>query len=305
MSFAKTLDFDSRTKTVAVLIACYNRIQTTKRCLVHLQKQKLGGCYKINTYVVDDGSSDGTGSMIISQFPEVTVIQGSGNLWWGGATRLAWEHASKTNPDYYLTLNDDLALHPNAIQSMLDASFRCGVKSLIVGPTECSKSGRISYTGRNKAAWPWQEDLWIPPGNEPIRCDMAVGNCLLVSSEVFRLVGMIDSQRFPHNFGDSALSLVASQFGISTFVAPSVVGVNEANSIHLNMPWHNRRLKFLETFRRCLAQKHYPPGPCFRWYLLRYGRVQAGFIFIGTYMKVILLIVRSRMQRLRSPDMKA
>ena len=73
----------------------------------------------IGTYVVDDGSEDGTSEAVLQTIPETHLIAGSGNLYWGGGMRLAFKEAMKDGWDFYLLLNDDVILKPSAIEILL------------------------------------------------------------------------------------------------------------------------------------------------------------------------------------------
>ena len=92
---------------VAVLLTCHNRKAKTIECLKSLFKaiQFSKADSSFSVYLVDDGSTDGTAEAVLSNFPEVNVINGSGNLFWAGGMRLAWNTALQSNPDYYLLLN--------------------------------------------------------------------------------------------------------------------------------------------------------------------------------------------------------
>ena len=69
---------------------------------------------EIDVFLVDDGSTDGTYEAIKSMFSDVNLIKGSGNLFWAGGMRLAWETALKNHDfNYFLLLNDDVILFPD------------------------------------------------------------------------------------------------------------------------------------------------------------------------------------------------
>ena len=97
-------------KNLAVLITCHNRLEKTKECLKSIYFQKKIEQYDVKVFLVDDGSTDGTPEYIKENFPEIILIQGDGNLYWGGGMYLAWEEALKykKNFDYFLWVNDDV-----------------------------------------------------------------------------------------------------------------------------------------------------------------------------------------------------
>lgn len=110
------------TLSLAILMTCYNRRQKTLDCLEALRKQELLPNLVVQVYLVDDGSTDGTGEAVKAAYPGIKVLQGNGNLFWNGGMRLAFSEAMKSDYDYYLWLNDDTLLYPRAIQSLLATS---------------------------------------------------------------------------------------------------------------------------------------------------------------------------------------
>ena len=59
--------------------------------------KKLGRGGNGEVFLVDDGSSDGTGIVVKEMFPEITVIQGNGKLFWNRGMFYAWDAASTKN----------------------------------------------------------------------------------------------------------------------------------------------------------------------------------------------------------------
>ena len=66
--------------SIAILITCHNRRDTTLTCLSNLTQQTLSS----TVYLVDDGSTDDTSLAVQSQYPDVNILSGSGSLFWGG-----------------------------------------------------------------------------------------------------------------------------------------------------------------------------------------------------------------------------
>lgn len=114
---------DSHTR-FAVLLTCFNRKEKTSRCLQILFEQGLPEGLEFQVFVCDDGSKDGTGEMLTTEFAEVTVVQGNGHLFWNGGTNLAWNAAKDSGKfDFFLWLNDDTYLRPNALIDLFHQYF--------------------------------------------------------------------------------------------------------------------------------------------------------------------------------------
>ena len=80
-------------KTVAVLIAAYNRKQTTLSCLNSLQALQLPGDVKLEIFLTDDASTDGTAQAVCNLYPQVHLLHGTGSLYWAGGMRYTWAKA--------------------------------------------------------------------------------------------------------------------------------------------------------------------------------------------------------------------
>ena len=90
---------------IYVLIPVHNRLKLTKNCVNSLLKQK--NCEKIKIVIVDDGSTDGTSDYFKKNFPKIDILQGTGNLYWGGAINYGIiKKKSKIN-DWLLIVNND------------------------------------------------------------------------------------------------------------------------------------------------------------------------------------------------------
>ena len=104
-------------QTIAVLLTVFNRKDKTLECLKRLYSQLPINGYQVDVYLTDDGCTDGTSEAVASQFPEVHIIQGSGNLYWNRGMYAAWREAAKNDYDYYLWLNDDTYVYSNMLIS--------------------------------------------------------------------------------------------------------------------------------------------------------------------------------------------
>ena len=79
---------------IAILMTCHDRVATTVACLRRLfaAVEQLEG-WACKVFLVDDGSTDGTGDRVRVEFPDVRVIDGDGTLYWAKGMRKAWEAA--------------------------------------------------------------------------------------------------------------------------------------------------------------------------------------------------------------------
>jgi GT2 family glycosyltransferase len=227
-------------KSLAVLITCHNRREKTLSCLRALYDCQLPKNYSLDIFLVDDGSTDGTGTAVAEDFPAAHVIPGNGQLYWNRGMHLAWETASKHKEyNFYLWLNDDTLLFQEALTIMLNYSQIVENKRIIVGAT-CSKNGNPTYGG-----YIYREKR-IQPNGEWQVCDYFNGNIVLVPRFIYNLLGNLEN-RFRHYLGDIDYGMRASKLGFKHILSPNYLGICEAHEA--DPIWRNPSYPFLKRLR--------------------------------------------------------
>lgn len=220
------------TPTLAVLISCFNRKATTLACLRTLAAA-VQGKFSYTVFLVDDGSTDGTGDAVKELFPDTVILQGSGNLFWNGGMRFAWQSASKGNFDFYLWLNDDVSLRAGSLARLLDcyqeAAKRYTPKTIVVGRTIDPQTGKTSYGGyARRSAVSKLSFRHLNDGE--IECDTMNGNCVLFPKSAVAEVG-VNAEQYRHWAGDVDYGLRAKRAGYTILQLPEPVaelGRNDA-----------------------------------------------------------------------------
>jgi len=259
---------------IAILLTCYNRVHKTVECLTRLFSQEIPLEYHINVFLVDDASPDHTGTIVSSKFSSVHVIQGTGNLYWCGGMRLAWETAmANSDYDFYLWLNDDTMLFPHAIQSLLadflklQTAGRDGVLSACCCDVT---TGRVSYGGVTSSGF-------VIPNGEPQPCRTINGNLVLVPRSVFASIGGI-SKEFTHGIGDFDYGLRAAEAGFSCWVTGNFLANCSRNTE--TMRWCSPETPLRERIWLLYS----PKGPNLREFLI-YKRRHYGWLWMGSWAK--------------------
>lgn len=194
--------------SIAVLMTCYNRVETTLRCLERLKAAvELVSDARFDVWLVDDASPDDTGTKVKAAFPEVNVIQSPGNLFWCKGMRLAWDAAvaSGNKYDFYLWLNDDVMLKPDALVVVMKDYINGG--GVIVGRMSSDESEREESFGMRGDKGDWVN-----------------GNLVLISREVYEKVGPICG-KYLHAYGDHDYGLRAKRAGFSLRGSSDFCGV--------------------------------------------------------------------------------
>ena len=222
---------------IAVLLTCFNRKEKTIQCLEHLFYLNKN----VDIYLVDDNSTDGTYEAVTTQFPEVIILKGNGNLFWNRGMHLAWEKAAQKDYDFYLWLNDDVLLYPNCFEELFECIKITDSKAVISGIIESADKMKTLYGGtdRNKKL--------IQPNGKLNPITNLNGNVVLVPKYVFYKVGIFDPV-YHHDLGDVDYGLRAQKIGIGVYSTRIAVASGEKNLICRERQNHttvNKRLKKL------------------------------------------------------------
>ena len=216
---------------LSIIIPVYNTEQFLPRCIDSCLELDIDSkTYEI--IIVDDGSTDGTKQAINELFPNVTVIEGTGNLFWARGTSLAWQEAlkSKEKFDYYLWLNDDTYLINTAIEELLKTQRNA---TEIINGSACDPvTKRRTYGGTkftSKFLRPFRYKV-IDVNGEPQEVDTVNGNVLLVPHSVYIKIGAIDNV-FEHAFADVEYSLRARRNGITILLTAKHVAECERKTL--------------------------------------------------------------------------
>ncbi len=103
-------------KSVAVIIVTYNAMPWAEKCFSSMKNSSI----PVQTFVVDNGSTDGTQEFIKSHFPEVNFTQSKENLGFGKANNLGIEKAYVWGANFFYLMNQDAWMEENTISQLLE-----------------------------------------------------------------------------------------------------------------------------------------------------------------------------------------
>jgi len=269
--------------TISVLIVSYNTEELLRDCLNSLHR--LTDAADLEIVVVDNGSTDGSCSMVESMFTNVRLIRNSRNAGFGAANNIAYAHCHGA---YILLLNSDTIMSSGTISKM--TAFMEGCEdaamvgpSLVTGQGIRQPSGQAYPTLLTEALQLFQVAQWL--SNRAFRTflarycyllfprslrellvnydmpasarsvDWITGACMLVRREVIEQNGLFD-ERFFLDYEDVDLCKRYGEAGWNVYQLETVPVLHLVGASKRN----NYGVSFLEKFRSMLLYfaKHHP-----------------------------------------------
>ncbi len=103
---------------IFAIIVTYNGMRWIERCLEMLRQSTV----PIVPVVIDNCSKDGTLEFVQEHFPEAVVFPQEKNLGFGQANNVGLRYGLENEGDYFLLLNQDAYLQPDAMELLLKES---------------------------------------------------------------------------------------------------------------------------------------------------------------------------------------
>ena len=282
---------------VAAVLTVYNRRNLTLACLRSLQAQAASADARIDAYVTDDASTDGTAEAIRREFPGTHLMHGDGSLFWNGGMRRAFAAAQAGDYDFYLWLNDDTELDEGALAHLLSTHERLASERtepvIVVGTTRDPTTGKVTYGGalRRSALQPMNFDV-AEPHDVPRQVDTMNGNCVLIPRAVVQRLGNI-APHYVQKMGDYDYGFRARRAGCTIWSAPGTIGTCATHP-----PRRTDQQPLGDELRRLWSTKELPPRPwatfCRRWA----GPAWPVF-FVSPYLRRSAGLARERMLQAR------
>ena len=251
----KTQDNQSK---VAIVIPVYGRRDITLQGLRSLSRIDRTGL-SVRIFVVDDASPDGTGEALRAAFPDVFVIEGSGDLHYAAGTNRGISAALEWQPDFLLLANDDAVFHRSFLQCLVATAKdnpRSVVGSLLLLWNEPYKVFQVAPRWNTRAGgWVIPDDITIRNvAHSPLGVEAIVGNCVLVPRTAIEECGVLDEKKFPHGWGDAQFTVRLRNAGWQLLVDPNSRVWCEPNTNP--MPLHEA--SFSETLNVLVRDQRHP-----------------------------------------------
>lgn len=238
----------------AVLIVNWNGKILTRDCLESLNSDN----YPLeDVFLVDNGSTDGSAEFIAQNYPRVNIIQAPHNLGFTGGNNLGLRQILEdARYDSVLLLNNDTLVTTGMIARLRDALQRDRVgivQPKLVAFDRITTDNAGFFTDRfimtkGRGQGKPIDVAWAESG-----FFYASGACMLVRSEVFREIGLLDEALFAYH-EDVDFSWRVRLFGWSLLYVEEAVCFHKGSASagksprKLGLIWRNRLRVMIKNY---------------------------------------------------------
>jgi GT2 family glycosyltransferase len=248
-------------KDMSIVLVCWNNKSYLEPCLVSLYEGQLQCNFDV--VVVDNGSTDGSQSMLREKYPQVAIIQNDHNV---GLALASNQGVEATRGKYVLLLNNDTivnGLSLDALVAFLDSHPDAGaVGGKLLNPDGSFQGGYADFSSLKEEfliSTGLGDKLWEGyPSHLDTNEIKVVGwlssACLLLRRATLDQVGLLDERFFI--YGDEAdLQYRIKQAGWKVYYLPSVTTIHYGGR-SMNR-WRRRRLVY--RGKMLFYRKNYGP----------------------------------------------
>lgn len=102
---------------ILAIVVTYNGMKWVQRCLDSIVNSSV----RLDAFVVDNGSRDGTQEFIRSNYPEILLVESLTNLGFGKANNIGVRYALEHGYDYVYLLNQDAWLMQDTVERLVES----------------------------------------------------------------------------------------------------------------------------------------------------------------------------------------
>ena len=212
---------------VSAIVLNYNRVDALLECINSLLKQE----YPLTEIiVVDNNSSDESGSAIKDNFPTVKLIENDRNYGAIEGKNIGLRAALKNDPDFIFLLDNDLVADPKCVSQMVNL----GISEKNIGMVGAkiydydhkdvilSCGSKIDFT-QNIIRQYGRGEKDVGQYDKVMDVDHLGAGHTLIKKQVFDLVGILDSKFIGYGYEDVDFSVRAKKAGFRIVCCPSAI----------------------------------------------------------------------------------
>lgn len=236
-----------KTKVAAVILN-YKKLDDTLSCLSALKQSDQGK--EVNYFVVDNSPTKETQKEFKKNYPEVTYISSPKNIGFAGGNNLAIRQILEKDFTHVLIINPDVTIGKHFFTPLLK-HFE-DIKVSIVAPAISHTQKNIKMFGlEGKVNWklakPEHRNIKNLRSQRPVSCEFVTFACVLISTNNFRKVGLLDEGYFMY-LEDVDYCLTTKKKGFKIILDPSVI-INHETSSSFKHPTQKLKISFKSHLR--------------------------------------------------------
>ena len=212
-------DMDAHRADVHIVVLNWNRCDDTLSCLASLSQSTYS---HMHTWLVDQGSDDGSVEAVRRRFPDVEIVQTGGNTGFARGMNAGIRHALEAGAERILLLNNDTIASPTMLDRLVaQISPDVGIAGPAIFYADCPHQIWSAGGGVNRALCETtgNHSRGLPlPASATERAFLS-GCAMLIPRQVFEQVGLFD-ERFFMYYEDLDLCLRIGSAGYRLLLVP-------------------------------------------------------------------------------------
>lgn len=209
------------TSKLSIIIPAFSGLEQIRRCLQSLDESHYRG---FDIILVDHGPSGEISCLAKDDYPQITCLRGSADLWWSGASNLGIKYALEAGSQWLMLLNHDCYVEPDTIGTLLkhaeanENSIIAPMQHMlrqerdIIGMTSCFLLGFPTIIP--PTAW---YRLRYPVGLVPTPL-IGGGRGVMINATTFHQAGLLDDEYLPHYYADHDFYFRCRKAGLKLFI---------------------------------------------------------------------------------------
>jgi len=213
---------------ILLIIPTHNRKSNLSVLLNNILRHNLTKKIMLNIIIVVAHSTDGTIEMLANSYPDIKVILGNENWWYTKCMNEGFKAAEIFNPDYVLTLNDDVILADNYFIKLFELIKSIDDKTIVSSISLTSTKPHKVVTGGVKKYIRWRAKSirYFPPFAE-VPLDQLTGlyptwiisgRGILIPYNILKELNYFD-EKFPQYGSDDDFGLRAIKAGYKVLIS--------------------------------------------------------------------------------------
>ena len=209
------------TSKLAIIIPAFSGLEQLRSCLQSLDESHYRD---FDILLVDHGSSDEISQLARDEFPRVTCLRGSADLWWSGSTNLGIKYALEAGSQRLMLLKHDCYVQPETVGTLISNLEKNG--NTIIAPEQHMLRGKRNIAGITSCFLLGFPTI-IPPAawyRFRYRAGLAPttlicgGRGVILSTAIFQRVGLMDEEHLPHYGADHDFYFRCRKAGLKLFI---------------------------------------------------------------------------------------